>query len=80
MQGKARIIQPVFVASIMAFLMTAVVTFINLGLPADFLKRWAIAFMIAWPISVGAAFIAIPVAGKATKRVIACLEGWNKPC
>jgi len=80
MQGKARFIQPVFVASIMAFLMTAVITFINLGFPPDFLRRWMFAFIIAWPMAVGAAFIAIPISRKATECVIARLSGSRKPC
>ncbi len=80
MQDKARFIQPVFMASIMAFLMTAVITFVNLGFPADFLRRWMFAFIIAWPMAIGAAFIAIPIARRATGRVIVCLEGRKKSC
>jgi hypothetical protein len=75
MQGKAKIIQPVIMAGIMAFLMTAVITFINLGLPPDFLRRWAVAFVIAWPLATIAAMIAIPVAQRLTKRIVAAIEG-----
>lgn len=79
MQGKARYIQPVFVAGIMAFLMTAVITFINLGLPPDFLARWLLAFGIAWPLAVVAAFIAIPVSRRVTERVVAYIEREKAP-
>jgi hypothetical protein len=72
---KARLIQTVLIAGIMAFLMTAVITFINLGLPADFLKKWMIAFVIAWPFATIAAFIAMPIAQRATARIMALLEG-----
>lgn len=71
---KARIIQTIFIAGIMAFLMTAVITFINLGLPPDFLRRWMIAFAIAWPFATIAAFIAVPLAQRATARIMAVLE------
>ena len=49
MQGKAKFIFPVLMAGVMAFLMTGLVTWLNLGFPADFLKRWMTAFIIAWP-------------------------------
>ena len=70
MQGKARFIRPVIVAAIMAFLMTAVITFINLGMPPDFLRRWMIAYAVAWPFATVAAFIAVPLADRATRRII----------
>ncbi len=74
MQDKARFIQPVIVAAMMAFLMTAVITFINLGLPPDFLRRWMIAFSVAWPFATVAAFIAIPISRRATAWIIGALE------
>ena len=75
MQDKARFIQPVIVAAVMAFLMTALITFINLGLPPDYLWRWMIAFAIAWPFAKIAAFIAIPIAKRATAFIIEKLDG-----
>ena len=75
MQDKARFIQPVIVAAVMAFLMTALITFINLGLPPDYLWRWMIAFAIAWPFATLAAFIAIPIAKRATAFIIEKLDG-----
>jgi hypothetical protein len=70
MTGKARFIFPVLMAGIMAFLMTALVTWLNLGLPADFVRHWLAAFAVAWPCAAAAAFIAIPVARRATGLVI----------
>ena len=75
MQDKARFIQPVIVAAVMAFLMTALITFVNLGLPPDYLWRWMIAFAIAWPFATIAAFIAIPIAKRATAFIIEKLDG-----
>ena len=75
MQDKARFIQPVIVVAAMAFLMTALITFINLGLPPDYLWRWMIAFAIAWPFATIAAFIAIPIAKRATAFIIEKLDG-----
>lgn len=59
----------------MAFFMTAVITFINLGLPPDFLRRWLIAFAVAWPFATMAAFVAVPVADRATAFIIRKLGG-----
>ena len=75
MEGKARFIQPVIVAAIMVFLMTAVITFINLGMPPDFLHRWMIAFAIAWPFATVAAFIAVPVSGRMTLYIVGLIDG-----
>lgn len=61
-------------AAVMAFLMTALITFINLGFPPDYLRRWMIAFAIAWPFATIAAFIAIPIAKRATAAIIAMFD------
>ena len=74
MSNKARIIRPVIVAAIMAFLMTAIITYLNLGFPPDFLKRWMIAYAVAWPFATLAAFVAVPIADRLTKKIIALIE------
>lgn len=75
MQGKARFIFPFFQAGIMAFLMTGFVTWLNLGFPPDFVKRWMLAFGKAWPLAYLAALIAAPFAQRATRFVVSRLEG-----
>ena len=74
MSNKARIIRPVIVAAIMAFLMTAIITYLNLGFPPDFLKRWMIAYAVAWPFATLAAFVAVPIADRLTTKIIALIE------
>lgn len=71
MQIKPQHVQPVVMSGIMAFLMTAVITWLNLGFPPDFLSRWLHAFVVAWPLAALAAFIAIPIAQRATRRIVA---------
>ncbi|MDO9600113.1 MAG: DUF2798 domain-containing protein [Azoarcus sp.] len=73
MKLKPQYIQPVIMAGIMAFLMTGFITWLNLGIPANFLFLWARAFIIAWPLAALAAYIAIPVAQRLTKKIIAAL-------
>ncbi len=70
MTGKERFIVPVLMAGIMAFTMKAMVTWLSLGLPPDFVRHGLEAFAIAWPCAVGAAFIAIPVARRAPGLII----------
>ena len=52
------------------FMVTLVVTFLNLGLRADFLLQWAKAYFIAWPIAAVTAFFVMPPARRATDGII----------
>ena len=70
MEGKARIIFPVAMAFFMALLMTCVVTFINLGLPSNFVVQWMKAFAVAWPLASCVAFVAVPIARRITASII----------
>jgi nucleoside permease NupC len=74
MPPKAAIIQPILMAGVMAFLMTALITYLNLGFPPDYVARWIKAFVIAWPAAAVAAYIAIPIARRATGRIVGWLE------
>ena len=40
MEGKARFIFPVIVTAIIVFVVSAVVTFTNIGFRIDFVPRW----------------------------------------
>lgn len=74
MPAKAAVIQPILMAGVMAFLMTALITYLNLGFPPDYVARWLSAFAIAWPCAAVAAYIAIPIARRATGRIVAWME------
>lgn len=73
MNLKPKHIQPVLMAGIMAFLMTAFVTWMNLGFPPDYITRWLRAFVVAWPLAVIAAYIAIPISARATGKILRVL-------
>jgi hypothetical protein len=47
-----------------------VITFVNLGATADFLARWMHGFAIAWPSAALAAFVAMPLARRATAAIV----------
>lgn len=70
MDGPARFVFPVLMSGMMAFMMTALVTWLNLGFQADFIARWLYAFTIAWPCAAISAFIAIPLARRATGAIV----------
>ena len=74
MEGKAKYIFPVLMAGVMAFLMTALITWLNLGFPPNYLSLWAKAFVIAWPAASIAAFIAIPLARRSTATIVRLIE------
>jgi hypothetical protein len=73
MEGKARFIFPVAMAFFMALLMTAVVTFINLGFPSNFFIQWMKAFAVAWPLASLVAFVAVPLARRITAMIVAAI-------
>lgn len=70
MTGKARFVFPVVMAFMMALLVSAVITFVNLGFAPDFLSRWMRAFSVAWPTAAVVAFFAMPLARRATSAII----------
>lgn len=70
MQLQPKHVQPVVMAGIMAFIMTAFITWLNLGWRPDFLRLWARAFVIAWPVASMAAFVASPIAPKITQAIL----------
>ena len=75
MQDKARLIQPVVMSGFMAFMMTAVITYMNIGWVPDFITRWLHAFVVAWPLAALAAFIALPVSQRITRAILLRLAG-----
>lgn len=70
MQDKARLIQPVVMSGFMTFMMTAVITYMNIGWVTDFVSRWLHAFAVAWPLAALAAFIALPISQRITRALL----------
>jgi Protein of unknown function (DUF2798) len=72
---KSRFILAALMSSMMVFMVTLLVTYLNLGLRADFLTQWAKAYVIAWPVAAGTAFLIMPFARRATERIVTRIEG-----
>jgi hypothetical protein len=60
MEGRAKYIFPIIITAIIVFVVSAVVTFSNIGLRTDFVARWLGAFVTGWPVAAMTAFVAIP--------------------
>lgn len=74
MEGKARFIFPVLMSGFMVFIVTCLVTYLNMGLHSDFVAKWMRAFLVAWPVAALAAFIGMPVVRRITLRIVAAIE------
>lgn len=70
----SRLILSFMMSSVMVFMVTLLVTYLNLGLMPDFLLQWAKAYVIAWPVAAGTAFTIMPGCRRLTDRVVARLE------
>jgi hypothetical protein len=75
MEGKARFVFPVVITAIIVFVVSAVVTYFNIGLRADFVRRGLSAFAVGWPVAAVAAFFAIPFARNVTMRIVGLIDG-----
>lgn len=70
MQLLARFILAALMTAVMVCMVTLVVTFVNLGLRADFLLQWAKAYLISWPIAAATAFVIMPAARRLTDVIM----------
>ena len=57
MDAKARAILALLQSSVMVFMVTLLVTYLNLGFDPDFVRQWVTAYFIAWPIAATTAFL-----------------------
>ncbi len=56
--------------AMMVFLMTFVITLVNVGMPPDFLLRWAKAFVVAYVVAVPVIYFIAPKARQITARFV----------
>ena len=75
MSAKGRFIMAALMSSMMVFMVTLLVTYLNLGLGTDFLLKWAKAYFVAWPVAATTAFLVMPFAQRATGWILAIIEG-----
>ena len=66
-----RLLFPFFMALTMAFIMSGVLIFINLGLVNNFIFIWMKSFIIAFAVAFPTAFFITPIVQKIVKKVMA---------
>jgi hypothetical protein len=62
-------------SSMMVLMVTLVATFLNLGPRPDFIYQWAKAYVVAWPVAAGTAYLVMPMARRFTDRVVNRIDG-----
>jgi Protein of unknown function (DUF2798) len=77
MDGKARLILALLMSSVMVLMVTLLVTFLNLGVRADFLLQWVKAYVVAWPVAATTAFFVMPPARRLTEFLVTLID--NRP-
>jgi hypothetical protein len=70
MQMLDRLLIAVIMTAMMVFVVTLIVTYLNLGFRGDFAMQWARAYFISWPIAAIMAFLVTPMARRATNRIM----------
>jgi hypothetical protein len=66
-------------SSVMVFMVTLLVTFLNLGFPSDFLIQWVKAYFIAWPVAAATAFFFMMPARRLTERIVSLIDPTHRP-
>lgn len=69
-QKKFHLVFSIVMGALMISLMTFVITFVNVGMVADFPGRWLRAFLIAYVVGVPVIFFLAPMARKITGRLL----------
>ncbi len=65
-----RLLFPFFMALTMAFIMSGVLIFINLGLVNNFIFIWMKSFIIAFTVAFPTAFFITPIVQKIVKKMM----------
>jgi Protein of unknown function (DUF2798) len=75
MEARPRLILALLQSSVMVFMVTLLVTYLNLGFDPGFLHQWVKAYFIAWPVAATTAFLWMPPARRLTDWIMTMVEG-----
>jgi hypothetical protein len=75
MDKKTRFILVTTMTAVMVAMVTLIATWLNIGLPHDFIPKWAKAYIIAWPIAAITGYLIMPPARRLTDWVVAHMGG-----
>lgn len=68
---KTRVVSAVLMSLVLSFLMTAWVTWINMGFVEDYFSRWMTAWIVAWPAAGLISFFFGPSVQKLSQKLTA---------
>lgn len=71
---RLRFVFAILMSLVMTLLMSAWVTWLNIGLQADFLPRWRHAFFAAWPVAFCAVMLFAPHVQGLSRRIVERLQ------
>lgn len=69
-QKKFHLVFTVLMGTTMVFIMTFVITALNVGFPADFVIRWVRAFAVAYCVALPLLYFVAPIARRLTGRLL----------
>jgi hypothetical protein len=75
MDRLSRLVLAVVMSAAMAFMVTLLATFLNLGPRPDFVLMWMRAYAVAWPIAALTAFVFMPTARRITDGIVGRMGG-----
>jgi len=76
MERIARFIMAFVMTAVMVFMVSLVVTCVNLGiLHPHFLTQWCRAYFLSWPIAAITAFLIMPSARRVTDVIVTLIDG-----
>jgi hypothetical protein len=74
MEARTKLILALVMSSVMVFMVTLLVTFLNLGFRSDFLMQWIKAYFISWPVAAATAFFVMMPARRLTERIVSLID------
>jgi hypothetical protein len=70
MDWRVRALTAALMTIVMVALVTLIATWLAVGLDPHFLRQWAKAFAIAWPVAAITAFLVMPTARALAERIV----------
>ena len=74
MDGKAKYIFPILLTALVVFVVSCVVTYVNIGFRPDFVPHWLTAFIIGWPVAAVTAYVGMPHVRRLANWITSSLE------
>jgi hypothetical protein len=70
MDWRVRALTATFMTIVMVALVTLIATWLAVGFDPHFLRQWAKAYAVAWPIAAVTAFLVMPSARLLAERIV----------